>query len=96
MLGERLISIETKSEIENVFVCRLGAELLARRGGLPPQTKLEFSFGNAISYLPNPKEGYGEEAQTQTLGFENMHLLQTSKNFNFGTACPARHIYMVR
>ena len=40
---------------------------------------MEFSFGNAISYLPNPKEGYGEEAQTQTLGFENMHLLQTLK-----------------
>ena len=39
VLGKRLISIETKSEIENVFVCRLGAALLARRGGLPPQTE---------------------------------------------------------
>ena len=48
-------------------------------GCWPPQTELEFSFGNAISYLASLKEGYGEEAQTQTSGFENIHLLQTSK-----------------
>ena len=66
-------------------------------GCWPPQTELEFSFGNAISYLASPKEGYGEEAQTQTSGFENIHLLQTSKTSFLEQPVhgPARHIYMV-